>query len=101
MMMFETIYKAVFEATAIGVGCSPAYAYWKIYQLYKFAGEQVEGIGFFWFAFYFQSPWFGRGAKMLEALPRDLQVMATAVRDRQRKFSIAIFLWVVFLISLG
>jgi hypothetical protein len=101
MKMFEPILKVVFAMTAVGVGCYPLYAYWKIYQLYKLAGERVEKIGFFWFAFRVQSPGFGGGVEMLEALPRDLQRLATSVRDRQRKFSVAIVLWIAFLILLG
>ena len=45
--MLEAIHKAVFVMTAIGVGCYPLYVYWKIYQLYKIAGEQAKKSGFF------------------------------------------------------
>jgi hypothetical protein len=100
--MFEAILEAVFAMTSVGVGvCYPLYAYWKIYQLYKLCGERVQKIGFFWFVFQVQSPGFGGGKKMLEALPEELQRLAASIRDRQHKISVAIVRWIVFLIVLG
>lgn len=91
----------VFVASAIIVGLYPMLVYWRIYSLYQRAGERVEKIGFFWFSFYVQSPDFGRGVKLLEGLPRDIQTEISAVRVRQRRESIAILLWIVSLILLG
>ena len=52
MKIFETMYECVFVASAIFVPCYVFYMYWRIYRLYKLAGEQVERIGFLWFAVY-------------------------------------------------
>jgi len=95
------LHKYVFVASAIAVGIYPTLVYWRIYGIYQRAGEWVKKVGFFWFSFYVQSPEFGRGAEVLQALPQDLQIEVAAIRLRQRRESIAILLWIVFLVSLG
>jgi hypothetical protein len=99
--MLVTLHQYVFVATAVAVGLYPIGAYWRIHGLYKRAGQQVEKVGFFWFSFYVQSPQFGRGAKVLEALPRDLQAEASTIRSRLGREANAIFAWIVLLILLG
>ena len=99
--MFETVYRYVFGASAIFVGCYVFYVYWRIYKLYKHAGGCVERIGLFWFSFYVQTPHFGGGAKILEGLPQDIQTQAASIRLRQGREHIAIVLWFVFLVLLA
>jgi hypothetical protein len=101
MTKFETIYKILFVASAAGVGCYPLYIYWKIYGVYKRAGEWAKKIGFFWFSFYAQTPHFGRGATMLEALPQKLQAQVAIIRSNATRAFAAILLWILFLILLG
>jgi hypothetical protein len=105
MATFEILHLYVFIASVIVVGLYPIRAYWKILGLYSLAcrrvGAQVKRIGFFWFSFYVQSPWFGRGADVLAALPQDLQTQASIVRNRQRREINAIALWIAFVVFLG
>jgi hypothetical protein len=101
MKSIEILHQYVFVASAVAVGLYPVRAYWRIYALYKCAGEQIEKVGFFWFSFYVQSPEFGRGATVLEALSRDVQARASAIRSQQSREVNAIFAWIVFLIVLG
>ncbi|MET4036788.1 hypothetical protein ABIB94_008758 [Bradyrhizobium sp. JR7.2] len=101
MKTLETLYQYVFIASAVSVRLYPIRAYWRIYGLYKCAGEQIKKIGFFWFSFYVQSPDFGRGASVLEALSRDIQARASTIRSQQTREASAILAWIVFLIVLG
>ena|SRR6185437_2125540 len=102
MKTLADIHKLVFVVTyGVLIGVFPIFMHWKIYQLYKLAGERVREIGFFWFSVYVQSPSFGRGAKVLEELPEDLHLRVASFRDWRRKFIVAIVLWIVFLILFG
>ena len=48
MKIFETIYKCVFDASAIFVGCYVVQTYWRIYQIYQHAEEQVARSRALW-----------------------------------------------------
>jgi len=101
MKTFETICMYLFVASVIFVGCYPLYMYWRIYQLYKLAGQRVERIGFLWFAVYIQSPRSPRSISMLEGLPQNIQEQVTAFRLRTTRVHVGVALWIVFLILFG
>jgi hypothetical protein len=96
---FGTIYKFIFSVSAIFVPCYVLYFYWRIYRLYKLAGEQVERVGFLWFSWHVQSPQFASSAKVLTALPDDLQARIATLQLSARQVHVGIALWIVFLIS--
>ena len=101
LKMFETIYKCVFVASAMFVGCYVPYMYWRIYQLYKRAGERVEKTGFLWFSVYVQAPQSVSGAKMLEGLPQNIQTQVAKFQSEARRVHVGGVLWIFFLILLA
>ena len=102
MQTLVTLHRYLFIGSAIALGLYPLRAYWRIYDLYNRLDERMSKVGFFWFSFYVQSPWFGlRGAELLEQLPQDLRAQASAIRNRQRREINALFLWTVILVMTG
>lgn len=96
------LHRYLFIGSAIAWGLYPLRAYWRLYDLYKRLDEQTSKVGFFWFSFYVQSPWFGfRGQELLDRLPQDLRAQASAIRNRQRREINVIFLWIVILVLVG
>jgi hypothetical protein len=83
MKMLVATDKIAFAGSAVGIAVYTLYAYWKIHQLYRLAGERGISIGVFWFSVCVRTPGFGAGA------------------TGQRKCSLATVLWVVFLIFAG
>jgi hypothetical protein len=101
MKIFEAIYKCIFVASALFVGGYVPYMYWRIYQIYKYAGGQVERIGFVWFAVYVQGTQSVSGVKMLEELPQDIKVQVATFRLRNRRIHLGVALWIIGLILFG
>ena len=101
MEAFGIIYKFVFCVSAFFVPCYVLYFYWRIYSLYKLAGQQVERVGFLRFSWHVQSPGFARSDRMLKALPDDLQDKIAAFQSSARQVHVGIFLWIFFLILLA
>jgi hypothetical protein len=98
METFGTTYKYVFIVSAFFVPCYVLYFYWRIYSLYKLAGQQVERVGFLWFSWHVQSPQFASSDRVLKALPDDLQDKISAFQTSARRMHVGIFLWILFLI---
>ena len=101
MKIFEAIYKCVFVASVLFVGGYVPYMYWRIHQIYKRAGGQVERIGFLWFAVYVQGTQSVSGVKMLEELPQDIKAQVAAFRLRNRQIHLGVALWIIGLILFG
>jgi hypothetical protein len=98
METFGNIYKFIFSVSAFFVPCYVLYFYWRIYRLYKLAGEQVEKVGFLWFSWLVQSPQFASSAKVLRALPDDLQAKIASFSVGARQVHVGVALWIFFLI---
>ena len=98
METFGTIHKFVFIVSACFVPCYVLYFYWRIYCLYKLAGQQVESVGFLWFSWHVQSPGFARSDKVLKALPEDLQDKIATFQSNARRAHVGIVLWIFSLI---
>jgi hypothetical protein len=101
METFEAIYKCVFVASALLVGGCVPYMYWRIHQIYKCAGAQVERVGFLWFAIYVQGSQSVSGIKMLEGLSQGIKTQVAAFRLRNRRVHVGVVLWIVFLVLFG
>jgi hypothetical protein len=101
MKMFQVVYECVFVASVIFVGCYLLFMYGRIYKIYKLSGEQLERVGFLWFAWHIQSPQFASSAEVLEALPQNVQAKITNFQSRTRRVHVGVALWIVFLILFG
>lgn len=100
--MFEAVHKIVFIASySVLVGLFPLVMHWKIYRIYKIAGERVRSHGFFWFSIYVQMPGLRSSQRAIEALPEDVRLLVASVRDWRRRFVLGFVVWIIFLIALG
>jgi hypothetical protein len=98
MKAFDDSCRFVFVASVIFVGCYLLYMYWWIYKIYKSAGEQVERVGFLWFAIYVQGTQSAGGVKVLGELPQNIKTQVATFRLGNRRIHVGVALWIISLI---